>query len=247
MKSLSPSQLLAEIEDVIRTAPVGDYRLGQPDALGWIGRAAALVKRWNMTKGVFFDAEASGVFYPGSTFPASRHNNMLLILHEARHDLRLNEVGPLAVAVHRGAVLDYFEEIRKVLVAVKLDVFFVDPFIDAEFISRYVPQIPTGVKVRLLSKKGITALLPAADLAATQHEHVIEVRGTTELHDRFLFTDHAAGYHSGASFKDGGRLSPTIFGQITDTPPEIMAVYEAYWLRATVHRGLRCGLTLRSS
>jgi hypothetical protein len=170
------------------------------------------LKRWNMSRAILFDAHASGVFGSGSTFPASHHNNMLLILNEARHDLRLNEVGPLAIALQKGAVLDYFDEVRKVLITARSDLLFVDPYIDPEFIARYTPQFPPGITVRLLSKKGIAALLPAVELAEKQHGLSIQVRATTDLHDRFLFLDRMYGYQSGASFKDGGRLSPTIFG-----------------------------------
>ena len=236
MHQLTPAQLLSEIEDVLRTAPAGDYRVGQPDALGWIGRASSLLKRWNMTKGILFDAHAGGVFAPGSTFPASHHMNMLLILNEARHDLRLNEVGPLSIALQKGAVLDYFDEVRKVLATAKTDLLFVDPYVDPEFIARYTPQVPAGVTVRLLSKKGIAALLPAVELAERQHGLSIQVRGTNDLHDRFVFVDRTYGYQSGASFKDGGRLSPTIFSQITDALTQVLGVYESLWKEATVHR-----------
>lgn len=236
MHQLTPAQLLSEIEDVLRTVPVGDYRVGQPDALGWIGRASSLLKRWNMIKAILFDAHASGVFAPGTTFPASHHTNMLLILNEARHDLRLNEVGPLSIALEKGAVLDYFDEVRKVLTTAKSDLLFVDPYVDPEFIARYTPQIPAGVNVRLLSKKGIAALLPAVELAETQYGLSIQVRGTNDLHDRFVFVDKTYGYQSGASFKDGARLSPTIFSEITDALNEVLNVYESLWQRATVHR-----------
>lgn len=40
---------------------------------------------------------------------------VVTMLHQARHDLRLKTVGPLAVAVDQGGVFDYFDEVRKVI------------------------------------------------------------------------------------------------------------------------------------
>ena len=233
MPELQPSQLLAEIEDVIRTAPVGDFRVGQPDAVGWVGRAGALIKRWDIARFVSFEANMMKIYSPGSTFPQSAMHRVLSILHEARHDLRLNAVGPLSVAVDRGGIFDYFEEVRKVIVTARVELLFVDPYIDPEFAARYLPQVPAGVKVRLLTKKGIAALVPAIGLASQQLKLTIEVRSAGELHDRYVFVDGNRGFQSGASFKDGARLSPTLLAEITDVLPAVLATYESIWGSAT--------------
>lgn len=230
-----PSQLLAEIEDVLRTAPNGDFRVGQPDAVAWIGRATTLVRRWDSARAIVFDANVMKVYAPGSAFPASAMAQLLSILHEARHDLRLTAVGPLSVALNRGAVFDYFDEVRKAMMAARTEVLFVDPYIDAEFASRYLPQVPTGVRVRLLTRKGVDALLPAVDLARQQYQLSVQVRSSSSLHDRFLFIDGAHGYQSGASFKDGAKLSPTLLSEITDALPAILGTYEVMWNTAKQH------------
>jgi hypothetical protein len=160
---------------------------------------------------------------------------LLAILHEARHDLRLTAVGPLSVALDRGAVFDYFDEVRKAMMTARTEVLFVDPYIDAEFASRYLPQVPAGVGVRLLTRKGVAALLPAVELARQQHELSVQVRSSVSLHDRFLFIDRTHGYQSGASFKDSAKLSPTLLTEITDALPAILGTYEAMWNSATKH------------
>ena len=233
MPNLQPAQLLAEIEDVIRTAPVGDFRVGQPDAVGWVGRASALIKRWDIARFVSFEANMMKIYSPGSTFPESAMQRVLSILHEARHDLRLNTVGPLSVAVDKGGVFDYFDEVRKVMVTARAELFFVDPYIDLEFAARYLPQVPAGVAVRLLTKKGIAALVPAIGLASQQLNLSIQMRSANTLHDRYVFVDRTRGYQSGASFKDGARLSPTLLTEITDALPAVLATYDGIWTSAT--------------
>jgi len=235
MQPLHPSQHLAEIEDVIRTAPIGDFRFGQPDAVAWVGRAGALIKRWDIARFVTFEANMMKIYSPGSTFPEGAMLRILSILHEARHDLRLNSVGPLSVAVDKGAIFDYFDEVRKALAVARSELFFIDPYLGAEFVSRYLPQIPAGVSVRLLTRKGTAALMPAVELARQQLNLTVEVRSAATLHDRYLFIDGARGYQSGASFKDGAKLSPTLLTELTDALSAVMATYESIWASATRH------------
>ena len=61
-----------------------------------------------------------------------------LLLHQAANDLRLKTVGPLTKAVGHGLVYDYFDEVRKIIETARTDLLFVDRYLDAEFVSRYL-------------------------------------------------------------------------------------------------------------
>jgi hypothetical protein len=233
MPQLHPSQLLAEIEDAIRTAP-RDFSLSE--AVSWLGRATSLLKRWAPDRSIIIDSYARGSLGISDMLATSNFSSVLMLLHEARHDLRLSEVGPLSTVVATGATFDYFDEVRKLLVTSRTDLFFVDPYLNADFVARYFPHIPSGVNVRLLGRKEVPALLTAVDLAAQQYRIGVSVRSSNSIHDRFVFLDSARGFNSGASFKDGARLSPTIFTEITDALPAIQATYENLWSAATAHR-----------
>ena len=236
MPQLDPAQLLAEIEDVIRTAPPqSTLHLVEAEALAWLGRAASLIRRWDTTKGILFDSEVRQL-HAGRTFnPAVAIAGIFTALHEARHDLRLSAVGPLSVAVQHGAVFDYFDEVRKVIGSAQKELFFVDPYLDSEFASRYLAQVPSGVFIRLLGRKGLPSLLPAVDLMRKQTGINIDVRSCPSLHDRFLFVDQRTGFQSGASFKDGAKTAPTTFTEVTDAFQPVLATYEALWATGTVH------------
>ena len=164
MPHIDPAQLLAEIEDVIRTAPPqATLHYVESDALAWLGRAASLIRRWNPMKGISFDSEIRQLHVGHIFDPAIAVAGIFTTLHEAQHDLRLSAVGPLSVAVQQGAVFDYFDEVRKVMGAAQDELFFVDPYLDSEFASRYLAQVPASIRVRLLlGRKGIPALLPAS-------------------------------------------------------------------------------------
>lgn len=107
--------------------------------------------------------------------------------------------------------------------------FFVDPYLDADFVGRYLPYVPQGVAVRLLGRYGMLALLPAVDLFARQSNLSIEVRSSPDLHDRFLFVDKNECYLSGASFKDGARKAPATLTQIVDGFKAMWDTYDRLW------------------
>jgi hypothetical protein len=234
-QQLAPEQLLAEIEDVIRTAPPQlTLHQVESEALAWLGRAASLIRRWDRTKGILFDSEIRQLHAGRSFDPSTAIAGIFTALHEARHDLRLSAVGPLSVAVQHGAVFDYFDEVRKVIGSAQKELFFVDPYLDSEFASRYLTQVPSGVLIRLLGRRGMPSLLPAVELIRNQNGIKIEVRSYTSHHDRYLFVDQRSGFQSGASFKDGAKTAPTTFTEITDAFQPILATYETLWAKGIV-------------
>ena len=86
------------------------------------------------------------------------------------------------------------------------------------------------MKTRLLtSSNKLGTLLPAVKAFIGQKQADVELRTTSGLHDRYLFVDRAACFHSGASFKDGARNAPTTVSQIIDAFDAMAETYEAKW------------------
>jgi hypothetical protein len=77
----------------------------------------------------------------------------------------------LSVIAQSGQVFDYFDELRKVIEPARTEVFFVDPYLNPNFVSRYLPHLAQGVAVRLLGWKGMPALVSAVDVFAQQSKH----------------------------------------------------------------------------
>ncbi len=114
---LPPEQLLAEIEDLIRTMPSrNDLRKDAGDNFSWFGRATALVTEWKPLKETIFQGYVRELHsFSGMMESGPALSSILTMLHQARHELRLKIVGPLSLAVQKGAVFDYFDEVRKVI------------------------------------------------------------------------------------------------------------------------------------
>jgi hypothetical protein len=238
-RSLTEEQLLAELEDLLRVMPSKE-KLGEPDDenLAWLGRAAAIIEQWNMPKILLFNL-ALDKFRDQLLILRSNQGfrEMMTLLHQARSDLRMRTAGPTNIAIPQGAVFDYFDEIRKAIELANQEVFFADPYLDAEFVSRYLPHVRAGVAVRLLtSDKKLDTLLPSIGLFASQNNCTVKVRSTNMLHDRYLFIDGGSCYQSGASFKDGAKKAPTTLTQITDAFGAVWETYEKLWTAARVER-----------
>jgi hypothetical protein len=227
--SIPPETLLAEVEDIIRTMPSRET-MGHddPDTLAWVGRASAVVHAADPIRAsVTFDNHARNLGTSGHYNSAVR--GVVTMLHHIRHELRMKIGTPSSVAISAGGMFDYFDEIRKVISEARSDLLFVDPYLDAEFVSRYLPHVVEGTTVRLLGRERMSTLVPAAELMQQQSGITITVRSAGSFHDRYFFVDQRACYQSGASFKDGAKRTPTTLTQITDAFDAVLATYEAIW------------------
>jgi hypothetical protein len=234
---MTNEQLLVEVEDLLRTMPSrGTIRHATEENLSWFGRAQAVVGQWKSELSIRMWQYAERIHGLAASDASAALNGLLTLLHQARHDLRMQTVGPMNVAVAHGMVFDYFDEIRKMIELSKQELFFIDPYLDAEFISRYLPHVPAGVNTRLLAREKLPTLLPAVDAYVKQYKTRVEVRSAPNFHDRYLIVDRTACYQSGASFKDGGRTSPTTLTQISDAFASMLATYDGLWKRAKIER-----------
>ena len=231
MEKFDSESLLFEIEDVIRSMPP-PKTLGSDstDVIAWLGRASAAVHAWDPIKAtMMFDGYVKGIGSPMSREFNDAVRGALVILHQAQNDLRLKTIGPLSISISKGKVFEYFDELRKVIELSHNDLLFIDPYLDADFVSRYMPFVASGVKVRLLGREKITALVAAVNTYAQQSPLLVYVRSSPQIHDRYLIVDGTACYQSGASFKDGAKNAGTTLTQITDAFSAVKNTYEALW------------------
>jgi hypothetical protein len=234
---ISNEQLLAEVEDILRSMPArATLRHPNDENFGWLGRVGALIEAWSMPKTVFLRPAVDQFHHPDAYQANEGFRKIMTLLHEARHDLRMKTVGPLSAALGQGKVFDYFDEVRKIIEPATRDVFFVDPYLDAEFVARYLPHIRVGTSVRLLARERLATLLPAVDVFSRQSGIEVGVRSSPGFHDRYVLVDGAACYQSGASFKDGAKAAPTTLTQITDALPVVLKTYEDLWANGRLER-----------
>jgi hypothetical protein len=167
--------LLAEVDDLLRTQPPL-LRQSGPEAVAWLGRAAALVSAWSSPHSVAFALHHSQSLEHDAAGGNQALTKLLTLLHQMRFDLLLKTRGPLSTVVDRGMVFDYFDELRKIIEPAWLDVFFVDPYLDADFVARYLSHVNHSAGIRLLAREKLSTLMPAVRMFTQQHGRPIEVR-----------------------------------------------------------------------
>jgi hypothetical protein len=239
---MKPEQVLAEIEEVIRLMPPSDT-MGHhtPEVLAWVGRATATIDAWvdllpigRSSIMVNWESAVQNL-HSRPSYGADPSVVIQRILYQAQSALRLATVGPVNVAVGSGQPFQYFDQVRKIMKEAAADVFCVDPYLNDDFVARYLPSINDGVTIRLLTSnnqrtaKTVSGLRAAADLYTKEFGALVMVRTAGDLHDRWLFIDRRRAFHSGASFKDGGVKSATVLTENVDTFNVVVSHYEKLW------------------
>jgi len=232
---MKDEELLCEIEDILRNMPSRDSIHFQSDEnYSWFGRVAAVLEEWDSIKGTMARINIDNIQNSMSLVSEDGLRKTITTLHQARHNLRMKTSGPIGVAVSNGMVFDYFDEIRKIIESATQDILFIDPYLDAEVVSRYIVHVKKGVVIRLLAREKLKTLIPAVNTYKMQEKQDIEVRSAPAFHDRYIIIDKNSCYQSGASFKDGAKKSPTTITQITDAFNAVFSIYEDLWKNATV-------------
>lgn len=200
-------QILAEVEDLLRSMPPKDSFAQLADEhLSWLGRAQSVISAWNSIEGILFTGVVDRLHTPSWGYsPSATVGVILTALHRARHDSQMRTGGSLTMAVDQGQVFNYFDQVLRIILQAKTDILFVDPYLDADFVTRYLPHVGGGVSVRLMARERVKVLVPAVEMYRQQNQCMVEVRSVSHFHDRYIFVDHVAGFQSGASFADGAR------------------------------------------
>lgn len=235
MNTNEAQSTLYQIEDLIRACPPkATIRHETMENYSWLGRAKAVVTAWDPIKAVQFESHVADIQQTATSGFNRGYANMLITLHQARHGLMLMLEPQTNIAVDQGRVFEYFDEIRKIIELATVEVFFIDPYLDADFVSRYLTYVKNGVRIRLLTSQKLGGLIPAIKTFALERGASIEVRAQEGLHDRFIITDGTSCRQSGASFKDGAKNAPTTIVEVLDAFSAIKATYENLWAQGTV-------------
>jgi hypothetical protein len=195
---MTNEELLGEVEDILRTMPPREtLRHPTDENFAWLGRASAFVEAWNSPMSIPLSFAMNQFHGQMARDAQEGFRKIMTLLHQARQDLRMKTVGPVSSAMGYGQVFDYFDEVRKIIEPASRDLFFIDPYLDAEFVSRYLPHVRSGVPIRLLARERIATLLPAVDLFIRQTGTSVLVRSASSFHDRYVIVDQGACYQSG--------------------------------------------------
>lgn len=237
---ITPEQCVALLADELSHRSEDTY---SDQAMEWYAKVVGIVSAFDRIDAVPLHAMLSDLTRvngaANSPFAAAHRadtcNRFLAEVRALKIRLQLQTNAFATRQVARGEVHNYFEEIRGIINGASKDLLFIDPYIDADFVTRYLPQVPQGVTIRLLTSERQAASLSASlVLYREQHEIQVEIKSLPDrsLHDRHLVIDGRDVFQSGASFKDGGRNAPTSINQIVDVAAQMIREHELRWSQA---------------
>lgn len=99
---------------------------------------------------------------------------------------------------------DAYVELRKIVQIAKHDMLIVDPYVD-ETLWALLTNLDPTVKIRILTQQMKKDFRLEARKFSAQHGNAIEIRTTSNYHDRFILEDNKRCWHIGASIKDAGN------------------------------------------
>lgn len=230
---VTDEQALSAIEGVIRSMPAAEtFHHDDAETLIWVGAASAAIQCWDNIIGKATWETAVGSLHARSFVGSPPEVTMKRLLYQAHAELRQRSIGPVSVAIGKGEVFRYFDNLRKIIQEASEDILFVDPYLEAKFVSNYLPYVKAGVQIRLLTQKRMSELLPAVEHFSKENSADVFVRKATDLHDRWVFIDKRKCFQSGASFKDGAT-SVTTISQVTDAFSALQMAYDQIWSSAS--------------
>lgn len=231
---MTDQELFNEVNEVLRTMPPR-VTLGHDDQeiFAWLGRYSAVMHAWNQ-----LDVQADIAISDFQSLNEFTHNRgyqrLMVLLYRARSDLIMKTGGPTQVEIAQGEVHKYFDHLRKIIEQAAVEIFFIDRYLDADFVSRYLPFVKRGVKIRLLARDGIPKLVPAVETFVQEHAATIEVRASQEIYQQFIFIDKTTCHTSGDSFKQGAEKNSTTLLEITGAFASSLNTYENLWANGKV-------------
>jgi len=229
---MEPHVLLAQLRALLADVPsFENFSASSGPQLAWLGRAHALVARWNRLEAI---TVSTATDFLG--LAATRDTNVakiLGVLNRAVADLELRVASAKGHAFGPGALYDFFTALRDVLGTAERQVLVVDPYIDASVFDAYLSAVRKGVVVRMLVRSAGTDLIPAADRFRAQFGAALEIRTSHAFHDRAVFIDGPVCWVIGQSIKDAAKSMPTYLAPLSaDIAEAKLAEYERVWHEA---------------
>lgn len=228
--------LLLKLIHLLETHPpfgdkyISDHRSPQQK---WIAEVSALMKRIDLSH----DFECRSVRGTSIQYwkPAMDRMCQLVLqtIEELRLELELDGREQIGQVYEAGQVYDFFADLKQIIGNAKKNLLVVDAYFSADAFSGYLSSLDQQVGIRILAGQYADDIKAAIRLHLTQFQSSIELRRSTEIHDRVIVVDEESPWIIGASIKDAGK-KPTY---ILPVPPQLAAkkiqVYEAIWDSAT--------------
>jgi hypothetical protein len=167
---------------------------------------------------------------------SAAYADTVALLYEAQHVLAMGAGATGSFVADKGDVFDFYNAMRAIVDQAHSELFVVDPYIDTDFVNRYVRPLRLGLSIRLLTTKTrwTADVVTSCELLSTQRNEQIELRESSDLHGRFIFMDGKRGFQSDPSMKDGAKNAVAVVVEMLDILDLVLSKFNERWSSATV-------------
>lgn len=197
----------------------------------WLGRASSLIAEWDRAQTIGFRVAARAM--AGNLNRQMNYGSVLTTIHEAIATLENRLPAQPGQVFGPGAVYDFFKALNELVESATQSLFIIDPYLDNGIFDGYLANLTRAISTRLLVSRYADSVRVAAQTFTAQHGGQLEIRRSTDLHDRVVFIDSAQCWVLGASIKDAAAKKPTYLAPLPDDViPDKLRIYEDVWRAA---------------
>lgn len=231
-RPMDKAVLLAQLRTLLATTP--DFAAYSPTSSlhhSWLAQLHALIERWNTYEAI--SLKSSSNLMHMALMRDGQIAAVLGVLHRAIADIEFDRPRLSGQAFGPGDVYDFFKALNAAVASATKSIFIVDPYLDDQVFDAYLSGVPAGVSIRLLANKHGGALKPALQKFIAQHSVPVEIRTSSDFHDRVMFIDGLSCWVIGQSLKDAAKSKPTYMAPLsTDVAQLKLRHYEGVWASA---------------
>jgi len=148
-------------------------------------------------------------------------DSMVSVLKSSVEQLHWQLPDPTQIFLPAGSAHDAYVEIRKIITLATSEILIADSYVDGTLWA-LLTNVQAAAKISIMTMQMKADFALEGRKFAAQHGNVIEVRKTSQYHDRFILVDWNRCWHLLASIKDAGNkasiisevLSPSICSAI---------------------------------
>ncbi len=138
---MKKEELLYELECLLRTMPSSEsFKNRDEEVQVWLGNTIALVEENDeMFTSIKIQSLADNLNSSHTFDFEGDLNKFRSHLHKVIYKLRISTKSPLTSTINKGEVLNYFDQIRKILKIATKEILVIDPYLNVDFITDYCP------------------------------------------------------------------------------------------------------------
>jgi hypothetical protein len=194
----------------------------------WLARVGALIDRVGISESARFRASLGTL----AQYWKPSINSLQVEVRNAIEALKLEfDLYPednIGQVYSSGETFKFLTDVLALLDTADSSVFVVDPYFDSSiFTQMFSPNF--RLPIRVLCNNGSTAVACTAAKFSTETGVPVEVRKSSQAHDRLIILDYSECWLVGASIKDGGKKPTYLIPIRPEIAAEKIGIYSRMW------------------